>query len=78
MQMIHNKQPGRPNNQRPDQESLEFAKVPVVSQPMSRIDQNEVGEGDGEALEEDCEWGGVLEALVEVGHSGVHSGGEER
>lgn len=76
--MIHNKQPRRPNNQCPDQKSLKIAKISAFSQSISRVDQNEVGEYDREALEEDRAWGGVVEAPVEVGHGGVHSGGEER
>lgn len=76
--MIHNKQSRRPNNQSPDQESERTAKSFVLSQSISRVDQDDVGECNGKALEEDRAGGGVVETAVEVGHGGVHYGGEDR
>lgn len=45
---------------------------------MRGVDQQEIGQCNGEALEQDRARGGVIKAGVEIGHDRIHSGGEKR
>lgn len=69
MQMVHNNQSGSPNGQNPDEIFLFGVEFP--SNSVNSVEQNGIGKGNGESLEEDGEVGFVVEAVSEVDNCGV-------
>lgn len=76
MHVVNNNQPRIPNNQNPQQ--IPLSRPQIFPKSINPVKENEIGDYNGESVEDEERRGGIIEALVEVYDGGVYKGGEER